>query len=189
MLSDLPVKTTFFAIVAFATPLCAQTFRLADVPGVGIRRPGKIVITIVGHPSLPASPFAELINAAAQSHGLDPRLVAAVASRESRWNPNAVSPAGACGIMQLMPATARMLGLSDIFDVKQNIDGGARYLRSLLDTFNGDLDLTLAAYNAGPGAVQRYGSVPPFPETRAYVKAVRAAYDSPHLSLRRSTSK
>jgi soluble lytic murein transglycosylase-like protein len=116
------------------------------------------------------------ITDAAKAHGVDPRLLVAVARRESRFNPNAVSPVGACGIMQLMPATARYLGIKNIFDARQNVFGGARYLRTLLDTFHGDLDLTLAAYNAGPGAVQKYNGVPPFRETRNYVSSIRAAY-------------
>lgn len=114
---------------------------------------------------------------AAKMHGIDPRLLAAVSRRESAWNPAAVSRAGACGMMQLMPATAKFLGVTDVFDARQNIFGGARYLRTLLDTFHGDLDLTLAAYNAGPGAVQRYNGVPPFAETRAYVDVVRRNYE------------
>jgi soluble lytic murein transglycosylase-like protein len=80
--------------------------------------------------------------------------------------------------MQLMPATARYLGVQDVFDPRQNIHGGTRYLRTLLETFNGDLDLTLAAYNAGPGAVAKYRGVPPYRETRAYVAAVRATYEN-----------
>ena len=120
---------------------------------------------------------SSMIEEAARTHGVDPRLVAAVASRESAWNPNAVSSAGAGGIMQLMPATARFLGLADIFDPRANIFAGTHYLRTLLDTFHGDLDLALAAYNAGPGAVQRYNGVPPFRETKEYVRTVRAAYE------------
>ena len=124
-----------------------------------------------------AGALTELFNAAARENNVDARLLAAVAHRESRGNANAVSPVGACGVMQLMPSTARYLGVSNIFDPRENILAGAKYLRTLLDTFNGDLDLTLAAYNAGPGAVQRYGGVPPYRETRAYVAAVRGAYE------------
>ena len=128
--------------------------------------------------AISAPPYlAALINEAARTHGVDPRLVAAVAARESAWNASAVSRTGACGIMQLMPATARHLGISNIFDSRENIFGGTRYLRALLDSFNGDVDLTLAAYNAGPGAVQKFGGIPPYRETRDYVRHVRAAYE------------
>lgn len=117
------------------------------------------------------------IEEASRRHGVDPRLVAAVARRESAWRADVVSNKGAIGIMQLMPDTARYLGVHNAFDARENILGGTRYLRTLLDTFNGDLDLTLAAYNAGPGAVAKYRGVPPYRETRAYVAAVRATYE------------
>jgi soluble lytic murein transglycosylase-like protein len=120
--------------------------------------------------------LSEAIADAAKEHGVDPRLIVAVARRESRFNPAAKSPVGACGVMQLMPATARYLGIKDIFNARENVFGGAKYLRTLLDTFHGDLDLTLAAYNAGPGAVQKYNGVPPFRETRDYVSSIRSAY-------------
>jgi soluble lytic murein transglycosylase-like protein len=122
--------------------------------------------------------LSSLIDDASKQHGVDPRLVAAIAARESAYDPAAVSRAGACGVMQLMPATACYLGVANIFDARQNVFGGTRYLRTLLDTFHGDLDLTLAAYNAGPGAVQRYGGVPPYAETQAYVRRVRASYEA-----------
>jgi soluble lytic murein transglycosylase-like protein len=128
------------------------------------------------HAPLPAY-LTAAINDAAHAHGVDPRLLAAVAHHESGFNAAAVSRVGAVGIMQLMPDTARFLGVN-AFDARENIFGGARYLRTLLDTFHGDLDLTLAAYNAGPGAVQRYGGVPPYRETQGYVKNVRAAYEA-----------
>ncbi|HUP60841.1 MAG TPA: lytic transglycosylase domain-containing protein [Thermoanaerobaculia bacterium] len=122
--------------------------------------------------------YSDAVHEAARTHGVDPRLVAAVARRESAWKANAVSPVGACGIMQLMPATARYLGVTNVFDARQNIFAGTRYLRTLLDTFDGDLDLALAAYNAGPGAVEKYRGVPPYRETRAYVAAVRSTYEA-----------
>jgi soluble lytic murein transglycosylase-like protein len=121
--------------------------------------------------------LSALITDAGKAHGVDPRLIAAVAHRESAFNPRAVSVVGASGLMQLMPATARYLGATDVFDERQNVNAGARYLRMLLDTFHGDLDLTLAAYNAGPAAVQKYNGVPPYRETRAYVAAIRTAYE------------
>ena len=121
--------------------------------------------------------LSALIADASKQHGVDPRLVAAIAARESAYNPGAVSPAGAVGVMQLMPATARYAGVRNAFDARENVFGGVHYLRTLLDTFHGDLDLTLAAYNAGPGAVQRYNGVPPFRETKDYVRTVRAAYE------------
>jgi soluble lytic murein transglycosylase-like protein len=122
--------------------------------------------------------LSSAIHEAARANGVDPRLVAAIARRESAFNANAISHAGACGIMQLMPDTARYLGVTNVFDARENIFGGARYLRTLLDTFNGDLDLTLAAYNAGPGAVEKHRGVPPYAETRAYVAAVRRTYEA-----------
>jgi soluble lytic murein transglycosylase-like protein len=121
--------------------------------------------------------LASAIEDASRKHGVDPRLVAAVARRESAWRADVVSNKGAIGIMQLMPDTAKYLGVENAFDARQNIFGGTRYLRTLLDTFGGDLDLTLAAYNAGPGAVAKYRGVPPYRETQAYVAAVRATYE------------
>ena len=110
-------------------------------------------------------------NAAAAKQELSPRLLEAVAYVESRFNDEAVSPAGAVGAMQLMPATAAELGVDPSIPA-ENIHGGASYLRQMLELFDGDLTLALAAYNAGPGAVQRYGAVPPFEETQEYVEAV-----------------
>ncbi|MBW3563774.1 MAG: transglycosylase SLT domain-containing protein [Acidobacteria bacterium] len=121
--------------------------------------------------------IAKAIRDASREHGVDPRLVTAVAFRESSFKPDTVSTAGACGIMQLMPATAKFLGVEDIFDVEQNIDGGVRYLRMLLESFGGDLELTLAAYNAGPGAVERYRGIPPYSETVNYVRNVKGDYE------------
>jgi soluble lytic murein transglycosylase-like protein len=113
-----------------------------------------------------------LINAAARQHALFPDLIAAMVKVESNFNSRAVSRRGAQGLLQLMPETARLLGVSDPFDPWQNLEGGSRYLRSLLDRFRGDLVLALAAYNAGEKAVERHGGLPPFAETRQYVDRV-----------------
>lgn len=113
-----------------------------------------------------------IIKEKADKYNLDESLIKAVIKAESGFNPNAVSKAGASGLMQLMPGTARGLGVEDIFDVEQNIEGGAKYLRGMLDRFDGDKSLALAAYNAGPNAVKRYGGIPPYQETQNYVKRV-----------------
>jgi Transglycosylase SLT domain len=114
--------------------------------------------------------------AAARRHGLDPELVMAVVSVESGFRPEAVSPKGARGLMQLMPRTAESLGVENAFDPAQNLEGGARHLGQLLTLYGGDLAKALAAYNAGEGAVDRHGGVPPYRETRAYVKKVLERY-------------
>ena len=118
-------------------------------------------------------PFADLFVAAGAKHGVSPKLLAAVAKVESGYDRNAVSPAGARGLMQIMPATARELGV-DPMDPAQAVDGAARLLAGHLKTFD-SLPLALAAYNAGAGAVRRYGGVPPYAETQAYVPKVKAA--------------
>jgi soluble lytic murein transglycosylase-like protein len=114
-----------------------------------------------------------LLEAAAARHGLAPALLDAVAHQESRFRQEAVSHKGAIGVMQLMPGTARAMGV-DPNDKLQNLDGGARYLRAMLDRFGGDVTLALAAYNAGPGAVERHRGVPPFRETQDYVRRISA---------------
>lgn len=119
------------------------------------------------------TPYADLFSAAGAKYGVDARLLAAVARQESGFNPRAVSGAGAQGLMQLMPGTSRGLGVSDPFDPAQSVDAAARLLKGLQQEF-GRTDLALAAYNAGPGAVKRYGGIPPYPETRNYVSSIMA---------------
>lgn len=123
--------------------------------------------------ALPATiAYNDAIAEAAELYKLDPNLIRAIIRAESAFNPFAVSRAGAQGLMQLMPAVSEELSVLDPFDPRQNIFGGARYLRQLLDRNDGNLDLAVASYNAGPGAVDRYNGIPPYRETRNYVKKV-----------------
>jgi Transglycosylase SLT domain/Sel1 repeat len=117
------------------------------------------------------------INVLAPSYGLDANLLLAVVDVESRFNPRALSPKNARGLMQLMPATARRFEVDDIWDPFENLRGGMAYLRWLMDQYEGDLDLSLAAYNAGENVVNLYGGIPPYPETRDYVKSVNRIYN------------
>ena len=121
-----------------------------------------------------SSQYDALIDAAAQRHGVDPALLRALIRQESGFNANARSSAGAVGLTQLMPATAAALGVKDPTDPAQSIEGGATYLRQQLDRFGGDVSKALAAYNAGPGAVEKYNGVPPYPETQSYVQRILA---------------
>ena len=121
----------------------------------------------------------KLIREASERHKVDPALVRAVIETESNWNPRAYSHKGAGGLMQLIPTTAQRYGAYDVFNPQQNIDAGVKYLRTLLERYNGNLDLALAAYNAGEGAVDRAGGVPLYRETRNYVQKVQNAYFRP----------
>jgi soluble lytic murein transglycosylase-like protein len=120
--------------------------------------------------------FHRVAEEKAMKHNIDPRLVQAVISAESNWNPNAVSPKGAVGMMQLMPKTARDMGVSNPLNADENIEGGVKYLRYLLNKFGGNLALALAAYNAGPSLVEKVGGIPSIPETVKYVRQVMNEY-------------
>ena len=135
--------------------------------------PGMQESTPAFSATLPATPYDPYIELVAAETGLSPSLIKAVALVESGFDPEAVSPKGAQGLMQLMPATAAELGVRNAFDPLENLRAGARYLRSMLDQFDGNLNLALAAYNAGPSAVRRHGGVPAYRETREYVSKVR----------------
>ena len=169
-------------------------FSLAAVAGAGLgelpdsatwvvradRRTGRLVRTLVARPPEQVRPAGDtridkVVEESARQHELDPLLVHSVIRAESNYNPLAVSPKGAQGLMQLMPSTARRFGVTNSFNFAENIEGGVRYLRYLLTLF-GDQKLAVAAYNAGEQAVIRHGGVPPYAETRNYVRAVSRNY-------------
>lgn len=121
--------------------------------------------------------FSEIIREASARYGVDEKIIRAVIKQESSFNPNAISKCGAQGLMQLMPTTAQGLGVKNAFNPEENIMAGTRYLKQKLDEFDGNLGLALAAYNAGSGAVRKYGGIPPYQETQAYVNKVIKSID------------
>jgi soluble lytic murein transglycosylase-like protein len=141
--------------------------------GQGLKQPEGVVSVSEDYRAVPATiAYNDAIAEAADRYRLDPNLIRAIIHAESAFNPFAVSSAGALGLMQLMPDMAEELNVSDPFDPRQNILGGSQYLRDLLDRHHGNVDLAVASYNAGPGAVARYRGIPPYRETRNYVKTV-----------------
>ncbi len=123
------------------------------------------------------SRYDSIVTSKSLKYNIEPSLISAVIKVESNWNSRAVSQKGAKGLMQLMPATAREMNVGNPFNPEENIDGGTKYLRYLLDRFNGDLELALAAYNAGPASIRKYGGIPPIRETQLYVKQVLKIYN------------
>ena len=158
--------------------LLAVQARVAAIAGEPLSAPARStgLPPPRGRNVLDDATFETLVRRESLAVGISPSLVAAVAQTESGRNPSATSAAGAAGMMQLMPATARALGVADPYDPAANVRGGATYLRDLLERFNGNVRLAVAAYNAGPGAVERYGGVPPYVETQHYVTRVLDAY-------------
>jgi soluble lytic murein transglycosylase-like protein len=161
----------------FASQLTAAT--TAALPAASVASTAAAPAVTMAAPSTPSAlppgvPYGAEITAAAQRNGIDPALLAGLVRQESNFDPTVGSPAGARGLTQLMPGTAAALGVTDVTDPQQSLEGGAKYLKQQLDAFGGDITKALAAYNAGPGAVQRYGGVPPYAETQNYVQKVQA---------------
>ena len=164
--------------------LLGGTYRL-QLRGGTVEVPAEQVVAIEPEeiftpaPAMDVSkePFGDLITAAARRYSVDADLITSVIAAESNFDPKAISRRNARGLMQLLPVTAASLGVKNIFDPQENIDAGTRYLRDLLQVYKNDLGLTLAAYNAGPDRVQRYGRVPPFAETISYVRRVKQTYE------------
>ena len=138
---------------------------------------------LIGSRAITSAELDKIIADAAERHNVDANLVRAVVKVESNFNPSARSRKGAMGLMQLMPATARNLNVSDPYDPQQNVDAGVRHLKQLLDIYNGDLNRSLAAYNAGAGAVDRSNGVPPYAETRNYVRKIKSLYGAGDMHL------
>ena len=159
------MRTLLFAAAAFATSHSVRTQTKPLHPGVSVSMDDF-------HAVRPERAYDEIIREAAAAYDLDPDLIRAVMRAESAFNPMVVSPAGAQGLMQLMPALADEMGVTDPFDPRQNVMAGAKYLRWLLDRNRGNIPLTLAGYNAGPTVVSKYRRVPPFKETQRYVKKI-----------------
>ncbi len=188
-------KPVFGQIAIYVTENGKRVYINAEVPAPQRSAPAKTATTSsaatrthwvqaapVGAPQIKPLPKEELqriVHETATKHHVDPALVQAVIEAESAWQPAAISRKGAQGLMQLTPGTAGNLGVNNAFDPAQNVDGGVKYLRMLLERYRGDLDLALAAYNAGPTAVDRARGVPNYPETRAYVQKVTDTYFRP----------
>jgi soluble lytic murein transglycosylase len=175
----------FFALCFVPLPSNADIYRYIDENGVMhftnaptsdkfklFMRERKIFIS-----KLDSNQFDPIISDASKKYGIEAPLIKAVIKAESDFDPNAVSNKGARGLMQIMPMNYRLLNVENPFDPHQSIDAGARYLRDMLDRFSGRLNLSLAAYNAGPGAVDRHGGVPPYPETTEYIERVLRYYE------------
>ena len=164
------VRTAVLAAAMSSAPLARPMVALLP-PATKVKPNIEVNAEYIAIPAHQA--YDDIIEEAASKYEMDANLIRAVMQAESAFHPYAVSRAGAEGLMQLMPDLADEMGVSNVFDPRDNIMGGARYLKRLLDYHDGNLDLALASYNAGPGNVQRYGGVPPFRETRNYVKTIK----------------
>ncbi|MDD2309933.1 MAG: lytic transglycosylase domain-containing protein [Desulfuromonadaceae bacterium] len=189
ILITLCLSSVFLAALVTASPVNADIYRYVDEDDIvhytdaptdkrfkifmrEIKKDKELRTKLKYASSVNPAEFEQLIKICSAKYGVNPSLVKAVIHAESGYNPNAVSSKGASGLMQLMPATARSLKVADRFNPKDNVEGGVKYLRFLLDTFRGDVSLAVAAYNAGLTTVAKYGGIPPYNETRTYVSRV-----------------
>lgn len=180
--------SAFWISAALAGPAQADVYMYKDKQGVltftnvpnhtGYRRILRDSGPALGGGSSMSTAFDELISSASGRYNVDPDLIRAVIKTESDFNSNARSNKGAMGLMQLMPDTARLHNVSDAYNPNENVEGGVRHLRMLLERYQGNLELSLAAYNAGAGAVEKHGGIPPYNETREYVRKVLRFYDA-----------
>ena len=171
------LKVTGYQVVGdkYRLQMGGGTVEIAAEDVVAIE-PEEVFTPLPAQPVVKA-PYRELVEAAAERYKVDADLITSVIAVESNFDPKALSPKNARGLMQLLPETAERLGVQNIYDPKENIEAGTRYLRELLQRYNNDLALALAAYNAGPERVQQYGRVPPFAETLSYVRRVKRTYE------------
>lgn len=171
------LKVTGYQVVGdkYRLQMGGGTVEIAAEEVVAIE-PEEVFTPLPAQPVVKA-PYRELVEAAAERYKVDADLITSVIAVESNFDPKALSPKNARGLMQLLPETAERLGVQNIYDPKENIEAGTRYLRELLQRYNNDLALALAAYNAGPERVQQYGRVPPFAETLSYVRRVKRTYE------------
>jgi soluble lytic murein transglycosylase-like protein len=170
--------TLLWPVMAHATVIefngdgTVTTYEARDYLAEDRRSRKKPEVSFLTSKQEPKGTFNDLIRAAARKYSIDSKIIHAVVETESFYRPNALSAKGAQGLMQLMPDTAKQLGVIDAFDPAQNIEGGTKHLKYLLDKYDGELSLALAAYNAGEGTVNKYGGIPPYSETRQYIEKI-----------------